>query len=361
MTNSGNVEVSREMNAESVRLDWRRSSIWVIVAAALFITLYYGGQAIFFNQHRPIKLVVYGFSTQEEVLTHSVFPAFEKEWEAEHGQDIIIEGVFGPSGTLASQILLGAPADIAILSNEQHVIWLKAGGQVRQDTNPVMVSYTPMIVVTHQNNPWGITDFDDLSQPGLRLIHANPRTSGAGDWALLAEYGSEYIRSKDSTSAEELVKAIWGNVRLMGSSARSALTLFELGAADALVTYEQDALLAQARGVPLEIVIPDRTIVAEHVAVLVDDNLTRFERPVAEDFLELLVSDAVQETFVRYHLRSALMEHSDFPSLTYPFSVNDLGGWSKVYPDLVEDLWQAQIEPRLELDASFKLLDTSQE
>ena len=120
-------------------------------------------------------------------------------------------------------------------------------------------------------------------------------------------------------------------MRLLGPSARATLTLFELGAGDAFVTYEQDALLAQERGVPLEIVVPPRTIVAQHVAVIVDDNVTSAERPVAQAFVDYLLSDAGQQTLRRYHLRPAEPDSDAFPKLDQAFTVEDLGGWTQAY------------------------------
>ena len=143
----------------------------------------------------------------------------------------------------------------------------------------------------------------------------------------------------------------------MAPSAQSTLTVFELGAGDALVTYEQDARLAQARGVPLEIVIPPRTILAQHVVVMVDDNVTRNERPVAQAFINYLLSEAGQQAFARYHLRSVTSESDIFPALLTPFTVEDLGGWSQVYPELVETLWQKEIEPSLHLEQAVQLIE----
>jgi ABC-type sulfate transport system substrate-binding protein len=338
--------------------DWRRLAFWSLGAALLIVVTFYGGQAIFSNTNGPVKLVVYAFSTQEEVLTQSIFPAFEQMWEAETGRDLTIEGVFGPSGTLAGQINLGAPADVALLSNEQHVSWLKFGRRVRWEAQPAVVSYTPMVIVTRSGNPAGITDFSDLAQPGLRLLHADPRSSGAGDWAVLSEYGSALLESGDRAAAQTQLEAIWQNVRLLGPSARATLTLFELGAGDALVTYEQDARLALDRDVPLEIVIPPRTIVAHHVAVIIDDNVAATERPAAQAFVSYLLSDAGQQAFTRYHLRPADLESDAFPPLARPFSVEELGGWSQAYTELVETLWQLEIEPRLNLEPAPRLLDT---
>ena len=135
--------------------------------------------------------------------------------------------------------------------------------------------------------------------PACRLLHADPRSSGAGEWALLAEYGSALPgigRPCSTPGRQAQLQAIWRNVRLLGASARATMTLFELGAGDAFVTYEQDALLAQERGVPLEIVVPSRTIVARHVAVIVDGNVLPGEVPMAQAFVEYLLSDAGQQT-----------------------------------------------------------------
>lgn len=361
MVSSGETHPSLNSRSKRTRLDVRRWLIGILVIAVFMGVAYFGVRANLARQGGPLNLVVYAFSTQEEVLTQTIFPEFEKDWEARTGRKVEIEGLFGPSGTMASQIILGAPADVAVLSNEQHVNWLKMSKHVQPQTKPIVVSSTPMVIVTRPGNPWGIKDYADLVQEGLNLVHADPRTSGAGDWALLAEYGSELRRSNDPAIAEENLKAIWNNVKLMGASARAALTLFELGAGDALVTYEQDALLAQARGVPLEIVIPEYTIIAEHVVVLVEKNLIAEEQTVAEALVDFLLSENGQQAFIQYHLRPAVYEDRIFPQVENPFFAADLGGWSKIYPQVMEKVWQTQIQPRLKLEETINLLNSEQD
>jgi ABC-type sulfate transport system substrate-binding protein len=336
----------------------RNPFYWLLGAIFLGVLIYLVWGEIQLNDNKPLRVIVYAYSTQEEVLTQGIFPAFEQAWEKETGKDVAIEGIFGPSGTLSLQITEGAPADMAIFSNQRHIDWLTFNKSVDRDTEPIMIASTPMVIITRPGNPANISDFADLVQPGIQLLHADPGSSGAGEWSVLAEYGSAYLATGDQDTAEAQLKNIWQNVRLVGPSARANLTLFELGACDALVTYEQDAYLARERGVPLEIVSPPRTILARHYAVIVDDNVTSRERPVVQAFLDFIQSDQGQRILSRYYLRTATIESDVLPDLIHPFTVEDLGGWTQAYNTLIEDLWKTDIKPFLALESANTLLGT---
>ncbi len=328
---------------------WRLPAKWVPSLFLLIILLFMVWSGIRKNADEPYRLVVYGFSTQEEVLTQGIFPAFEQAWEAETGKDLILEGVFGPSGTLSVQITKGAPADVAIFSNQRHIDWLKFGKAVDKDTKQLMIASTPLVILTRPGNPKRISDFADLMQPGIQLLHGDPIGSGVGEWAVLAEYGSAYLETGSQNFAEAQLEAIWQNVRLLGSSARTTMALFELGAGDVLITYEQDAYLARERSVPLEIIMPQRTILARHYAVIVDKNVTSTERPIVVALLAFILSDEGQQILSDYYFRPATVESELLPSLMRSFTEEDLGGWAQSYDSLIENYWKTKIEPDLEL------------
>jgi ABC-type sulfate transport system substrate-binding protein len=92
------------------------------------------------------------------------------------------------------------------------------------------------------------------------------------------------------------------------------------------------------------------------VAVIVDDNLAGSERAVAQAFLDYLMSDEGQSALSHYYLRSTETSLEALPPLGQSFTVEELGGWSQIYPHLIEMLWQEEIEPRLELETVPKLL-----
>ena len=159
----------------------------ILVMLIVIVLIFLGGQAVISKFLAPVRLVVYAFSTQEEVLNQGFLPTFEKHWETETGQEIEIEAIFGPSDTLAERINLGGPADIALLSNERHVRWFRIEKMIGKENQPIIIGYTPMVIVTRPGNPHDIVGYADLTQPNLHLVHADPRSSGAGEWSLLAE------------------------------------------------------------------------------------------------------------------------------------------------------------------------------
>jgi ABC-type sulfate transport system substrate-binding protein len=337
--------------------NWRKLCSWILIGILLLVVAYYVVPLLLNDSSTPIHLVIYAFSTQEEAFTQGILPAFEKTWEEENHEDLIIETVFGPSGTLAGQINLGAPADLAIFSNQRQIDWLKLGKLVNKGTESVVIATTPLVIISRPGNPLEIASFTDLARPGIRLLHADPRCSGVGEWAILAEYGSAYLETGDRSTAESQLQEIWHNVKWLAPSARAAMTLFEYGVGDATITYEQDALLAQVRGIPIEIIQPESTILARHHAVIVDDNITSRERKAAEALLAFILSTEGQQILNQYHIRSADITSTAFPPLGRIFTEEDLGGWSQAYEDLIENLWKTEIEGKLELESVTPFLE----
>ena len=304
------------------------------------------------------SITVYGFSVMKESLEKAIFPAFAARWKQEHGEDVHFTSSFAGSETITNQILQGVSADVAILSIERDVDRLQQGGAVTSDwhslPNRGIVNKTPFIILVRKGNPKGIRDFADLGKPGVKLIHPDPVSSGGAQWSVLAIYGSELIKSeketgtRDETRARETLKAVWHNVFSTPGSAREARTQFETGFGDALITYELEALTMKQAGASIDVVVPEATIFSEHPAVVIDRNVTADERPVIDAFMKYLWSEEAQRAFVQYHFRSVTDEalndaNKEFAQIKLPFTVNDMGGWSRAYPEIIERVWRDRI------------------
>jgi len=304
-------------------------------------------------------ITLYGFSIMKESLEKDIIPAFKAKWKAEHGQDVDFVTSYAGSETVTNQILQGVPAQVAILSIERDVDRLVEGKAVTHDwkslPNGGIVNKTPFIILVRKGNPKGIKDFPDLAKPDVKIIHPDPVSSGGAQWSILAIYGSELKKSEaesgepDQARALTTLQAIWKNVIATPGSAREARTSFETGYSDALITYELDGLLMKQAGGAVDLIIPKATILSEHPAVLIDRNVTSAQRPAVEAFLNYLWSDEAQKAFVKNHFRSVTNEsyndeNKDLAKIEEPFTIDMFGGWSKAYPDVIQNIFQAKVQ-----------------
>jgi len=307
-----------------------------------------------------INLTVYGFSIMKESLEKAIYPGFSAKWKNEHGTPVNFTSSFAGSETITNQILQGVKAEIAILSIERDVDRLKQGGFVTSDwraaPNKGIINKTPFVILVRGGNPKGIHDFADLAKPGVKLIHPDPVSSGGAQWSVLAIYGSELVKSgkafgaPDQARALQMLRAVWKNVISTPGSAREARTQFETGFGDALITYELEGLLIQeSKKTPVEIVVPQATILSEHPAVVVDRNVSAAKRPIVDAFIQYLSSEESQRAFVKYHFRSISdenlnLENKELARIEMPFTIDYFGGWDKAYPEVIEGIFKNQVQ-----------------
>jgi len=333
----------------------------LLIAASLTILLSACLPASPGEQNGGQTITLYGFSIMKESLEKDIIPTFKAKWKAERGQDVDFVTSYAGSETVTNQILQGVPAQVAILSIERDVDRLVEGKAVTHDwkslPNGGIVNKTPFIILVRKGNPKGIKDFSDLAKPDVRIIHPDPVSSGGAQWSILAIYGSELKKSKaesgefDQGRALTTLQAIWKNVIATPGSAREARTSFETGYGDALITYELDGLMMKQAGSAVDLVIPKATIFSEHPAVLVDRNVNAAQKPVVEAFLNYLWSDEAQKAFVKNHFRSVTnetfnSENKELAGIEQPFTVDMFGGWSRAYPDVIQNIFQAKVQSR---------------
>jgi len=307
---------------------------------------------------KEATITIYGFSVVKEALENEILPAYVREWEKKTGQRLRFETSYAGSEIVANQIVAGVEADVAILAIERNADRLVRPEVTQSEWRKLpyggVVNKTPMVIVVRQGNPKGIRDFADLARPGVKLLHCDPASSGAGQWSLLAVYGSELIKSeknagaRDEQKAFDLLRRLWKNVKATPGSAREARTQFERGEGDALITYELEAMQLLDKKLPFEIVIPRATVFSEHPVVIIDHVMSPPKYAIVELFVRSLWEPAAQQAWVKSHFRSVTDERLNerFPKIEMPFYAKDLGGWSRAYPEIVEGVWKQKIQSK---------------
>ena len=337
------------MTKTAARMRWCTATLGAFAATVVFAAGVLGAPST-----RTRHIVFYGFSILGEPMQQGIFPEFQRVWQAKTGEKVEFTGSFSGSGTVANQLAMGAPGQVALLSVELDAQRLAASGATAAGSwtklpHGGIVNRTPFVILVRPGNPKKILDFADLARPGIRVVHPDPLTSGGANWAILAEYGAgQRANPKDPQAGQRLLQGIWGNVVAQAASARAARTQFENGFGDALVTYEQEAILDKSRGtLKLDVVYPRRTVMSEHVLVLVDRNLRGDDRPLVEAFANFLWSEAAQRIFVKFGFRSVderlNAQNPAFGKIAEPFLVQDFGGWTKAKAEIVDAIWKDRV------------------
>jgi sulfate transport system substrate-binding protein len=113
-------------------------------------------------------------------------------------------------------------------------------------------------------------------------------------------------------------------------SARDALNTFLSGRGDVMLAYENEAILAQQKHQPVYYLIPKATIRIEN-PVAVTTNAK--DPKAARAFVKYLTSPAAQTIFAKNGYRPVLrsvVRKFNFPVRPWLFTIEKLGGWSKV-------------------------------
>jgi sulfate transport system substrate-binding protein len=244
---------------------------------------------------------------------------------------------FGASGSQSRAVDSGQPADVVAFSTTPDMTRLVKDGIVAKnwDANPYrgFSSDSVVVFVVRQGNPKHITGWDDLIKPGVDVITPNPSTSGSARWNILAGYGAQLKQGKAADQALAYVnKLLTKNVGVQDSSASAALQTFTGGKGDVLLDYESDALAAKKAGDAIDIVYPQQTILIQ-TPIAVTSKSSHLSQ--AQAFVNWQWSEAGQTIWAQKGYRPVLASvaktfSSEFPTPPGLFTIDYLGGWTKV-------------------------------
>ena len=281
--------------------------------------------------------------------TRELYDNFNKEfsayWKKTTGQDINYKQSHGGSGKQARAVIDGLDADIVtlalaadidVLAEKAKLLPADWQKKLPQNSTP----YTSTIVfLVRKGNPKEIKDWGDLVKPGVAIITPNPKTSGGARWNYLAAWAwAKHQAGGNDKTAQEFVRKIYKNTKVLDSGARGATTTFaERGIGDVLLAWENEAHLAiREQPGKFEIVTPSLSILAEPPVAIVEKNAEKDGNlNLAKAYLNYLYSPAGQEiaakNFYRPRNASVLKKYATtFKPLKLVTIDKEFGGWTKV-------------------------------
>jgi sulfate/thiosulfate-binding protein len=250
------------------------------------------------------------------------------------GQGVTFSQSFAASGTQATAVVSGLPADVVNFSLTPDMTKVVKAGLVSSswDKTPTKGFVTNSIVsfIVRKGNPKHIKTWADLVKSGVSVITPNPFSSGSAKWNLMAAYGAQINQGKSKTAATAYLTQLLKHTSDQPSSASNALQTFLSGEGDVLLDYEDDALYAQSQGSAITIITPPQTILIQNPIAVT----TKASSPAAAKAFEaFLLSPAGQKVWGKQGYRPVLASVAKtfkFPTPKKLFTIDSLGGWTKV-------------------------------
>jgi sulfate transport system substrate-binding protein len=296
-----------------------------------------------------VKLNLVSFSVTQ-AAHDQIIPKFVAKWKKEHNQNVTFERSYGGSGSQADAVIKGSiEADVVHLALPLDVNKIQQAGFIQphwevEAAKGSIVSRSVATIVTRPGNPKGIKTWEDLAKDDVKLIAANPKTSGIAIWEFLALWGSVTQTGGDEAKALDFATKVYKNVPVLTASARDASDLFfQQGKGDVLINYENEVFLAEQKGEKQPYVVPGVNISIDNPVTVVDKNVEKHgTREVAEAFIDFLYSAEAQQEFAKLGYRPVNPNVVEEASKKYPqiqtfFTALDLGGWDSLQKKFFTD------------------------
>jgi sulfate/thiosulfate transport system substrate-binding protein len=279
-----------------------------------------------------------------------IIPQFVAKWKREKGQNVVIRESYGGSGSQTRAVIDGLPADVVALALALDTQKIQQAGLIRpgwenRAPNRGIVTRSLVALETREGNPKKINSWSDLAKPGIKVITANPKTSGVARWNFIALWGSVVKNGGDEGKARDFVTKVFRNVPVLPKDAREASDAFyKKGQGDVLLNYENEVILAAQQGkTSPSYVLPPVNISIDAPVAVVDKNVDkRGTREVSEAFVKFLFTPEAQREFAKTGFRpvnSTVQKEvqSKFPRVPKVYTIESLGGWQTAQNKFFKD------------------------
>ena len=256
------------------------------------------------------------------------------------GKGVKFRASYGPSGTQSKAVLAGQKADyvgFSVTPDLTKLVPKKVATGWDSGPTKGIVSDSVVVIVVRKGNPLGIKGWDDLVKPGVKIVTPSPASSGSAKWNILAAWSHVTAQGGTESQATAYLKKFYGNVVSKTASGAVATQQFTSGTGNVLISYENEAITARAKGANVDYIVPDQSVLIQNPAAV-----TKTASKAAKNFLTYAESTQGQQIFastgfrpVRSGVQVGTVKGANDPSNPFPTvpkltTVAQLGGWKSV-------------------------------
>ena len=213
---------------------------------------------------------------------------FEKQNEG-----VEVKQNFESSSTLLTQIQQGAPADVFASAAQEEMDTAVKDGLVAG--KPEVFVKNREIIMVPNDNPANIQSFQNVADPGVRLVLAQNDVPAA-------DYALQILDKANARYGEDFEKQVLSNVVSRESDVRASVNRVVVGDADATFGYASDYTIDIRDRVTIIPIPPDLNIIATYpIAALRDAK----DPELTEKWVELVTSKEGQRVLEKWNFEPA--------------------------------------------------------
>lgn len=209
-----------------------------------------------------------------------------KAFEAKTG--VKVDVIFGGSGYVLSQMMLGKKGDIYFPGSSDYMELAKKKAAVFPETEKTIVYLVPAINV-QKGNPKNVKTLKDLTRSDLKVAIANPEGVCVGAYA---------VEIVESIFTPEEKEAFRKNLINYTESCEKTATAISLKAADAVIGWRVFHYWNPER---IETIPLDKAQVIRIGYIPIAISKFTSNRPLAQKFIDFLLSEDGKKIFQKYH------------------------------------------------------------
>jgi molybdate transport system substrate-binding protein len=233
----------------------------------------------------PAELIVFAAAS-----LNAAFGEIGIQFEAAHPGVTVVSN-FAGSQQLSQQITEGAPSDVFASANKKQMEVVIAAGEVVSGTQQTFAK-NRLVVIYPQDNPAGLTNIKDLSNPGLKLVLAAKEVP-VGQYTLDFLDKAESDPAFQATFKDDVLKTVVS----YEDNVKAVLTKVALGEADAGIVYTSDVTGEDAEKVS-QLAIPDAlNVIASYPIAPIKDSKNL---ELAKAYIEMVLSQKGQDILAKY-------------------------------------------------------------
>ncbi len=250
---------------------------------------------------KPVTVTLVSYAVTQSAY-EKIIPKFVEEWQQKTGQKVTFEQSYGGSGSQTRAVIDGLEADVVALALALDTKKIEQAGLIqpgweKEAPNDSIVHKSVVAFVPRDANI-KINKWSDLAKDNIKVITANPKTSGGARWNFLALWGSVTQAGGSEQEAQTFVEKVFKNAPVLPRDAReSSDVFFKQGQGNVLINYENEMILANQKGENLAYTVPT------------DYNISIAEAlPIGAEFDFLITRGQDAEGQVTLSLRQLLLQ-----------------------------------------------------